>query len=132
MAPLRSLPMRGGWAWRGSRRTIYWGSLRAAFGSEMPQRQSGVIRGDQMMDTYRSDQAIPEQEKHQPDSMLQMSTGRMGGAAVMLAAIVAAVVLGVVFYGLNTGSQTEQTSSFPPAQSAHPQAGGNSGAANRQ
>ena len=51
------------------------------------------------MDTYRSERGIREQEKQQPDPMLQKSTGRMGGGTITIAA----VVLGVVFYGLNAG-----------------------------
>ena len=81
------------------------------------------------MDTYRSERGIPEQEKQQPDPMLQMSTGRMGGGTITIAAVAAAIVLGVVFYGLNAGFRTDQASPGA-AQSARPQAGGNSGTAN--
>jgi hypothetical protein len=70
------------------------------------------------MDTYGRERDLPEEEKH--------STGRMGGGTVMLAAVVAALVLGVVLYGVNAGGRSEQAT----AQSTHPRAGGNSGAAN--
>jgi hypothetical protein len=63
------------------------------------------------MDTYLDEHRIPIQEKHQPDPMLQMSVGRMGSGAVTLAAVVAAVVLGIVFYGLSGASAASQTSS---------------------
>jgi hypothetical protein len=74
------------------------------------------------MATYRSERDIPEQEKQQPDPMLQMSTGGMGGSTITIAAVVAAVLLGVVFYGLNAGFKSEQASSGA-TQSGHPQAG---------
>jgi len=79
------------------------------------------------MDTPpRNGRVIRSKKKHQPDPMLQMSIGRMGAGAVTLAAIVAVVVLGVAFYGLNASSRIEQAASSPSAQSAQPQAGGNS------
>jgi hypothetical protein len=78
-----------------------------------------------MDSTPRNEPVIPEQEKHQPDPMLQMSVGRMSGGAMTLAAI----VLGVVFYGLSSPNRTEQAPSSPAAQSAHPQSGGRPGPA---
>ena len=52
-----------------------------------------------------------------------------GAGAITLFALASAVVLGIVFYGLN-GGETQRTASAPAAaSSAHPQAGGNSGAA---
>ena len=69
------------------------------------------------------EQIMPEQEKHQPDPMLQLSVGRMGGGAITLVVIVAAVVLGVVLYGLSSPNRSEQTPPSPSAQSAHPQGG---------
>ena len=79
--------------------------------------------------TPRNEPVMPEQEKHQPDPMLQMSVGRMSGGAMTLAAIVAAVVLGVVFYGLSSPNRTEQAPPSPAAQSAHPQSGAQPGPA---
>jgi hypothetical protein len=79
---------------------------------------------------YRGEVRIPEQEKHQPDPMLQMSVGRMGGTATTLAAVVATLVLGVVLYGLNGGNRQEQAVSPPSSQSAHPQSGGQPSPAN--
>ena len=56
-------------------------------------------------------------------------SGLRGAGAIVLLALASAVVLGIVFYGLNAG-ETQQTASAPAAaSSAHPQAGGNSGAA---
>jgi hypothetical protein len=71
---------------------------------------------------------MPEEEKHQPDPMLQMSTGDIGAGGIALVGLVSAVVLGIFLYGLNAGEK-EQTASAPALQNANPQDGGNSGAA---
>lgn len=51
---------------------------------------------------------LPPAELHQPDPFLQMSRGGMGAGWVTVVAIGIAVVLGVVFYGLN-GPNTPAT-----------------------
>ena len=78
----------------------------------------------------QNERVTPEQEMHQPDPMLQMSVGKMGAGAVTLAAVFAAVVVGIVFYGLNSGNRTEQAKSFPSAHNAQPQPGGQPGPTN--
>ena len=50
-------------------------------------------------------------------------------SALAVFAIVAAVVLGVVLYGLSSPNRSEQTPPSPSAQSAHPQGGGQPGPA---
>jgi hypothetical protein len=70
---------------------------------------------------------MPEEEKHQPDPMLQMSTGDIGAGGIALVGLVSAVVLGIVLYGLNAGEK-EQAASAPAAQNVNPQDGGNSDA----
>jgi hypothetical protein len=71
---------------------------------------------------------LPTQEAEQPDPMLQMSAGHVGAGGITLFALVSAIVLGVVFYGLNAGRGPEQTASTSPAQSTQPATGNNSGA----
>ena len=73
---------------------------------------------------------LPTQEKHQPDPMLQITTGRMGAGGITLVALIAAVVLGFVFYGLNSGAGVEHTAAAPPPHSMQPAAGGQSGPPN--
>lgn len=63
-------------------------------------------------------------EQHQPDPMLQMSAGRMGGGGLSLVAIAIVVTLAVVLFGLN-GRNTE---SKAPAMTPPPAAAVNSGA----
>ena len=45
---------------------------------------------------------LPTQEKHQPDPLLQISAGRMGAGGVTLVALGIALILGFVFWGLNS------------------------------
>jgi uncharacterized protein HemX len=71
---------------------------------------------------------LPSEEAHQPDPMLQMTTGRMGAGGLTLIAIVVAAILGIVLYGLNSGGTAEQTATAP-THAAQPAAGGKSGAA---
>jgi len=59
---------------------------------------------------------LPSQEKHQPDPALQMSTGTMDAGSMALLAVAAAVILGIVFYGLN--SPTEPGGATPPKVAA--------------
>lgn len=74
---------------------------------------------------------LPTQEKHQPDPMLQVTTGRMGAGGIALVAIVAAVILGFVFYGLNGGASSQQTAAAPPPpHNMQPAAGGQGGPSN--
>lgn len=72
---------------------------------------------------------LPAQVTEQPDPLLQMSTGRMGPAGITLVAIAIVVIVGVAFYGLNSRVNSDHTAAAPSAQTAQPQAGGNSGAA---
>jgi hypothetical protein len=72
---------------------------------------------------HQPDPMSPEQ--HQPDPMLQMSAGQLGPGALTLVAVVIAVILGVVFYGLNNGATAEHPAAAPtPAPSSQPAAGG--------
>ena len=71
---------------------------------------------------------LSTQEKHQPDPMLQITTGRMGAGGVALVAVAAAVILGFVFYGLNGGASSQQTAAVPPPHNTA--AGGQSGPPN--
>ncbi len=90
-----------------------------------------------MADSSESDRPptarLPTQEVHQPDPMLQISTGWVGAGGITLAALAIAVILGIVFYGLNGRETTQQTAAVPPnppaAQSMKPAAGGKGGAA---
>ena len=73
---------------------------------------------------------LPPQERRQPDPALQLSVGRLGGGAVALAAVVAAFILAVVFYGLNSAAPDAQDVGTPSNVAAAPQAGGAPGAPN--
>jgi hypothetical protein len=76
---------------------------------------------------------LPLQEANQPDPMLQITTGHLGAGGITLAALVVAVILGIVFYGLNSRVGDEHTAAAPPTASstppAQPQAAGKGGPA---
>ncbi len=52
-----------------------------------------------------------------PDPALQLSTGWMGASGITLVALAAAIILGIVFYGLNRRTHNE-TAPSPAASSA--------------
>jgi hypothetical protein len=71
---------------------------------------------------------LPMPEAHQPDPMLQMTTGRMGAGSTTLVAVVIAFIIAVVFYGLNSHVAPEHTAAAPSAAQGSPlAAGGKSG-----
>jgi hypothetical protein len=73
---------------------------------------------------------LPVTETQQPDPLLQTSTGRMGAGGIAIAAVVMAIVLGVVLYGLNDRG-TGESATAPPSTTAaqQSQSGGNSSTA---
>jgi hypothetical protein len=93
------------------------------------QRPTEARRTDQEY-SDPSERPPPVQEKLQPDPMLGLGRRRVQAGGLALAAIVAAAILYVVLYGLNSPNPPNHPAALPPpAQSAKPQAGGNSGAA---
>jgi hypothetical protein len=77
--------------------------------------------------------SLPPQERRQPDPALQLSVGRLGGGSIALVAVVAAFILAVVFYGLNSaGPDAQNVGTSPKVAAAAPQAGGAPGAPNAQ
>ena len=56
-------------------------------------------------------------DRHQPDPALQLSAGWMGASGITLVALAAAIILGIVFYGLNRRTHNE-TAPSPAASSA--------------
>jgi hypothetical protein len=73
--------------------------------------------------------ALPPQEAAQPDPVLRLSFGKLGGGTLALVAAICAVILGIVFYGLNGPIRNEQTAGAPMAASPAPAARGKSGPA---
>jgi hypothetical protein len=102
---------------------------------------------DSMTQTPQRDQATAKPNRSapvasavdegvQPDPALQMTTGRAGPVGITLLAVVAALILAVFFYGLNSGGTTQHTAAAPAAppapsaaQSGKPAAGGKPGPA---
>lgn len=69
---------------------------------------------------------MPVQERNQPDPVLQLSVGRLGASAITLVAIIAAVIVAVVFYGLNSPAPNAQDVGTPKSVAAGPVAGAKS------
>jgi hypothetical protein len=69
---------------------------------------------------------LPPQVKEQPDPMLQLSVGRVGAGSLTLVGVVAAIILGVVLYGLNSPAPN---AGAPASAASAPAAGGKTGAA---
>lgn len=81
-------------------------------------------QGDPVQNTTRANPTnLPLQETEQPDPLLQMSTGRMGAGGLTLIALIVALVLGVVFYGLNGGKIGDYAASRPAPASKAPAVG---------
>jgi hypothetical protein len=72
----------------------------------------------------------PPHERQQPDPALQLSAGRVGAGGIALVALVAAIILGVVLWGLNSRAPNAQDVGAPASAAATPQGAG-SGAGTR-
>lgn len=72
---------------------------------------------------------LPTQEADQPDPVLQLSVGRLGAGSITLVAFVAAIILAVVLYGLNSPAPNAQDVGTPQSPSSAPAAGGKPGPA---
>jgi hypothetical protein len=66
---------------------------------------------------------LPPQETEQPDPMLQMSVGRAGAGSVTLVAAVAAIILAVVLYGLNSPAPNSGAHNAPSVPAVAGKAG---------
>lgn len=95
------------------------------------QSSSGPAQPAAAAEERLAESLLPE-ERAQPDPDLQLSFGRLGAGGITLAAVVAAFILAVVFYGLNSAGPNAQDVGTPPKVAAAPQAGGASGAPNAQ
>ena len=85
---------------------------------------------DKIMDETDRAATPPMPVKEQPDPLLESSPGQASIGEITLFALVAAVILGVVLYGLNAPNDVASTSAPPGsvAQSSSPAAGGGSSA----
>ena len=61
---------------------------------------------------------LPIDETNHPDPMMQLSVGRVGAGSLTLVGVAAALILGVVFYGLNSPAPNTQASASPPSAPA--------------
>ena len=66
--------------------------------AETAQKRPGATHEEQLAGK------LPPLETQQPDPILQLSVGRLGAGTVTLVAAIAALILGVVLYGLNSSA----------------------------
>jgi hypothetical protein len=57
------------------------------------------------------------QEREQPDPALQLSVSRVGAGGITLVAVVCAIIIAVVFWGLNTPAPNAQVVGTPHSTS---------------
>ncbi|MGH6672406.1 MAG: hypothetical protein ACRECV_10600 [Xanthobacteraceae bacterium] len=72
---------------------------------------------------------LPIAETDQPDPMLQIGVGRVGAGSITLVGVIAAIILGVVLYGLNSPAPNAEAAATPPNAAAAPAAAGKPGPA---
>lgn len=89
-----------------------------------PQAEAGATHEEKLA------AHLPPQETNQPDPVLQLSVGRLGAGSITLVAVLAAIILSVVFYGLNSPAPNAREVGTPPSASSAPAAGGGGAAAN--
>ena len=71
---------------------------------------------------------LPPQEREQPDPSLQLSVGRVGAGGITLVAVLCAIIIAVVLWGLNSPVPNAQDVSTAASSSTNPPARGTSGA----
>lgn len=70
---------------------------------------------------------LPVAETNQPDPLLQISVGRAGAGSIWLVGIAAAIILGVVLYGLNSPAPSAQDGASRTAAASVPGPGAATG-----
>lgn len=78
-------------------------------GAKANQPLSRAVRDDEL----RPD--LPPTIKEQPDPFLQMSSERMGAGGITLITLAAAIILGVVLFGLNSAVTTRARAPLSPS-----------------
>jgi hypothetical protein len=72
--------------------------------------------------------SLPLDERDQPDPELELSYGRTGPGGITLVAVVCAIIVGVVLWGLNSPAPNPQDGKSAASTSANPPGPGTSGA----
>jgi hypothetical protein len=71
---------------------------------------------------------LPPQERRQPDPSLQLSVGRVGAGGITLVAVLCAIIIAVVLWGLNSPAPNTQDVSTASSAVTNPPGPGTSGA----
>ena len=87
----------------------------------LPPERSGVTAEE------RSEN-LPRHERNQPDPAMQLSVGRVGTGGITLVALVCAIIIGVVLWGLNSPAPNARDAGPAASASTNPPGPGSSGA----
>ena len=71
---------------------------------------------------------LPRHERNQPDPAMQLNVGRVGAGSITLVAVVCAIIIGVVLWGLNSPAPNARNVSPAASASTNPPGPGSSGA----
>lgn len=101
--------------------------VRAHPGSGMQQgmpatQRSGATAGERLAAN------LPRHERNQPDPAMQLSVSRVGAGGITLVAVVCAIIIGVVLWGLNSPAPNARNVSPAASASTNPPGPGSSGA----
>ncbi len=72
--------------------------------------------------------SMPAQVTNQPDPALQLSVGRVGSGSIALVAVVCAIIVGVVLWGLNSPAPNAKDVNTAASATTNPPGPGTSGA----
>lgn len=72
--------------------------------------------------------SLPLDERDQPDAELELSYGRTGAGGITLVAVVCAIIIGVVLWGLNSPAPNAQDVARQSSATTNPPGPGTSGA----
>ena len=71
---------------------------------------------------------LPSQERTQPDPSLRLSVGRVGAGGITLVAVICAIIIGVVLWGLNSPAPNAKDVNTAASSVNNPPGPGTSGA----
>lgn len=88
----------------------------------LPPDRSGVTAEERLA------ASLARHERNQPDPAMQLSVGRVGAGGITLVAVVCALIIGVVLWGLNSPAPNARNVGPAASASTNPPGPGSAGA----